>query len=113
MRSDNLGLERVPGCATIYQLVDLDTWDVLYIGSTIKALVDRLSEHKTDRAKPWIRNLFESRRIAAEILATVPVATRREAEVRFIKAAVAAGSPLVNVHHRGGAGPNGRSLAAS
>ena len=98
--------------ATLYQLVDLDTWEVLYIGVTVKPVDKRLYEHMTDKAKPHIVALFQSRRIGAEELRIIPVDERFEVEAAAIRAAASAGAQLMNVHHAGRRLPR-RRLAGS
>lgn len=87
--------------ALIYHLVDLDTWDVLYVGSTAQPPYCRLQQHVSEAARPEIKGLFESRRVGLEEIAYVARADRFEAERSEIAAAVAAGHRLVNVLLRG------------
>jgi hypothetical protein len=54
------------GLSYIYRLVDLDTWEVLYVGRTSVDIYQRMEQHRGERAFPHIRALFFERRIGAE-----------------------------------------------
>lgn len=83
------------GLMCIYQLVDLDTWEVLYIGKTWNPAL-RIDQHATAAGTVAMRQLFETRRVGLEELAWVERTDGHRAECEAIAAALARGCNLVN-----------------
>lgn len=90
--------------AVLYHLVDLDTWEVLYVGSTAQPPYYRLQQHAGETARPEIKALFDSRRVGLEVVRSVARAERLTAERADLEAVVADGHPVVNILLRTRAG---------
>lgn len=86
---------------TLYHLVDLDTWEVLYVGTTRCTPYERLMQHANAAGTPAVRDLFSSRRVGLEEIRTVPDDERESAERDAIGRALQLGQPLVNKLLRG------------
>jgi len=84
------------GTAIIYHLVDLDTWEVFYVGSTAAPAWQRVQGHAGSPTNDRMRDLFLTRRMGLEVIAEVPLADRFQAERSAIHDALDRGHSLVN-----------------
>lgn len=89
-----------PNEVSVYQLVDLDSGQVVYVGSSWQP-VHRFKQHMQAASNQPMRDYFATHRIGMEILRTVGRAEAHDAEVAAIHAALQRGDCLLNTHTYG------------